>query len=305
MNKDWDVVVLTDARYIEKNYDDEYSQNVILEDQLVVDALKRKGLRVFRTNWDNSKFDWSTTNYILFRTTWDYFDRYDEFKPWLEKVSQLTNLINPADLIKWNIDKFYLRDLEQKGIAIPPTIFIEKETPKSLSEIVGESDWDEFILKPAISGAARHTYRFLKDKISPEAIEAFNYLNPNERFLLQEYQSKITSKGEVAFMVFGGEFSHAILKKSKSGDFRVQDDFGGTVHHYQASAKEIDFVEKTIATIEPTPIYARVDVMWDNNNNLCLGELEMIEPELWFRYQPFSADRLAETISFLFDQQQS
>ena len=301
MNKDWDVVVLTDARYIEKNYDDEYSQNVILEDQLVVEALKRKGLRVFRTNWDNSKFDWSTTNDILFRTTWDYFDRYGEFEPWLEKVSHLTNLINPADLIKWNIDKFYMSDLEQKGIAIPPTIFIEKETPKSLSEIVGESDWDEFILKPAISGAARHTYRFLKDKISPEAIEAFNSLNPNERFLLQEYQSKITTKGEVAFMVFGGEFSHAILKKAKSGDFRVQDDFGGTVHHYQASAKEIDFVEKTIATIEPTPIYARVDVMWDNNNNLCLGELEMIEPELWFRYQPFSADRLAETISFLFD----
>ena len=301
VNKDWDVVVLTDARYIGENYNDEYSRNVILEDQLVVEALKRKGLRVFRTNWDNSKFDWSTTNYILFRTTWDYFDRYDEFEPWLGKVSQLTNLINPADLIKWNIDKFYLQDLNDKGIAIPPSIFIEKGCTKSLSEIVKESDWCEFILKPAISGAARHTYRFKKDQISPEAIEAFNSLNPKERFLLQEYQTKITSKGEVAFMVFGGEFSHAILKKAKSGDFRVQDDFGGTVHHYQASAKEIEFVEKTVAMIEPTPIYARVDVMWDNNNNLCLGELEMIEPELWFRYQPFSADRLAETISSLFD----
>jgi hypothetical protein len=97
-------------------------------------------------------------------------------------------------------------------------------------------------------------------------------------------------------MVFGGKFTHAIQKKAKEGDFRVQDDFGGSVHPYTASQKEIKFSENVVSALSPLPVYARVDVIWDNDNNLAVSELELIEPELWFRHQPNSANKMAQLI---------
>ena len=293
---DFDITILTDRRYLEKEYSDTYSQNVVLEDRLLAEALERKGLKVTRTNWDNPTFDWAETRFAIFRTTWDYFDRFDEFEPWLNRVQKLTTLLNPKELIYWNIDKFYLQDLAKKGINLPSTIFIERGEEQSLCGLLSTANWEEVILKPSVSGAARHTYRFKKENAHEhEAI--FQELVAKERMLLQEFQTNILTKGEVAFMVFGGKYSHAVLKKAKSGDFRVQDDFGGTIHSYQANAEEIAFIEKTIAACNPVPVYARVDVLWDNNDQLCLGELEMIEPELWFRMNADSADKLAEEIA--------
>ena len=288
----FDITILTDHRYLEAHYQDEYSQNVIDEDNFLKEALERLGYKVHRTNWDDQAMDWSTTNYIFFRTTWDYFDRYDEFEPWLENVCTKTRLINPKELIYWSLDKHYLGDLDQAGVRIPNTLFIEPGDSRSLSEVIESLDWNEFILKPAISGAARHTYRFKKDHaVQHEAI--FSELIAKESMLIQEFQSQILTKGEVAFMVFGGKFSHAVLKKAKAGDFRVQDDFGGTIEIYHPNEKEIAFVEKAFAACNPVPIYARIDVIWDNDDQLSIGEIELIEPELWFRMDDASADRCA------------
>jgi glutathione synthase/RimK-type ligase-like ATP-grasp enzyme len=87
----------------------------------------------------------------------------------------------------------------------------------------------------------------------------------------------------VALILFGGKFSHAILKKAKEGDFRVQDDFGGSVYDYKANESEIEFAEKVIAACPTLPIYARVDVIWNDENEICVSEVECIEPELWMR----------------------
>ncbi len=291
----FDVVLLTDSRYVAPQKTDQYTQNVLTEDGLVSEALVNRGLRVWRTNWDNPDFDWSTTRYILFRTTWDYFNRFDEFKVWLESVSKKTKLINSDSLIKWNIDKFYLEDLSRKGIRIPPTIFIKPKDRRTLSEIIGLSDWPEVILKPAISGGARHTYR-IKASEAKEFEYIYQTLIKSEAMLLQEFQHLIMEKGEVAFMVFGGKYSHAILKKGKEGDFRVQDDFGGTVHDYQANREEIAFAEQVVAACTSQPVYARVDVLWDNNDQPCLSELELIEPEMWFRNHNPAAESMANAL---------
>jgi glutathione synthase/RimK-type ligase-like ATP-grasp enzyme len=290
--KRFDITILTDHRYLEDQYADVYAQNVLDEDNLLKEALERLGYSVHRTNWDNDTFDWASTDYIFFRTTWDYFDRYEEFAPWLEDVCTKTKLINPKELIYWSLDKHYLNDLEQAGVRIPNTVFIEPSDSRSLSEAIEQLDWKEFILKPAISGAARHTYRFTKEESAKhEAI--FSELIAKESMLIQEFQTQILTKGEVAFMVFGGKFSHAVLKKAKAGDFRVQDDFGGTIEIYHPNKEEIAFVEEAFAACEPVPVYARIDVIWDNDDQLCIGEIELIEPELWFRMDEKSADRCA------------
>ena len=261
----FDITILTDKRYIEPLEVTPYIKNVLEEDGALLQAMKLQGLKVNRTNWDNPTYDWSCSRFIIFRTTWDYFDRFEEFSIWLEKVNKVTTLINPKELIYWNIDKHYLKDLQARGIKIPPTQFIEKGDTRSLTSIASETTWNQFILKPAISGAARHTYKINKTELADYESQ-FSELVVNESMLIQEYQTQITTKGEVAFMVFGGKFSHAVLKKAKQGDFRVQDDFGGTIHAYSPSSAEVEFVEKAFAACVPKPIYARVDVIWDNSD---------------------------------------
>jgi len=232
---------------------------------------------------------------LVFRSTWDYFDRFPEFSKWLEQVSGQTRLINPYSIIQWNIDKHYLQDLSNKGINIPPTLYIEPGNSRSLQGIIQETGWSDSILKPCVSGTARHTYRLHPGNIAAHET-VFNELIAVESMMLQEFQAKVISKGEMAFVLFGGKYSHAVLKRARSGDFRVHEDYGGSVEAYIASQAEIDFAENIVAVCDPLPVYARVDAIWDNNNKLCVSELELIEPELWFRLFPQAAELFADAI---------
>ncbi|MFN5877443.1 MAG: hypothetical protein ACK44B_01155, partial [Flavobacteriales bacterium] len=124
----------------------------------------------------------------------------------------------------------------------------------------------------------------------------FKELITEESLMLQEFQHNIMSGGEISLILFNGEYSHSVLKKAKSGDFRVQDDFGGTVHDHSASDDEIAFAVKCLSHCPELPIYARVDLIRDNQNELALGELELIEPELWFRKDPNAAVLFADAL---------
>jgi len=296
--KKFDVVLLTDPRYVNPKIINDYISNVLLEDKLVQKALEKFNLRVHRLSWDDPNFDWSSTHYALFRTTWDYFDRFDEFSVWLKNASQKTNLLNNESIIKWNIDKRYLKDLENHGVHCTPTVFIEKGSQKTLTQLHDQAYWKETVLKPVISGAARHTYKLnLQNLHLHESI--FKELIHKEAFMLQPFQHNIIKKGELSLMVIDGKFTHAVLKIAKKGDFRVQDDFGGTVHNYKPTSEEIDFAERVVKACELNPIYARVDMFTDNDGQLAVSELELIEPELWFRKNPDAADKLAFAIKKL------
>ncbi|TXN35611.1 hypothetical protein FVB32_13615 [Flagellimonas hymeniacidonis] len=297
----YDVVILTDPRLIDPKTTSKSIDNVLLEDGLVSDALKSNGLRVARKSWDDPEFDWTTTKYALFRSTWDCFERFPEFSLWLNDVSNKTQLINSENLIGWNIDKHYMQNMADAGITIPKTLFIEKSEGISLKEAYNNAIENHnfsskaFVLKPCFSGGARHTYKILPEEIvQHEAI--FQNLIAEEAMMLQEFQQNIVEHGEISMMVFNGKFTNAVLKIAKPGDFRVQDDFGGSVQKYTPSQEEIDFAEKVVIAAPELPIYARVDIFKDNDGNWALAELEIFEPELWFRLYPEAADTLASCI---------
>lgn len=290
-----DVTLLTDARFVQPVEMNWYTQNILDDDKFVQQALEKRGLTVVRMNWDSPAFDWTETRCAIFRTTWDYFDRFAEFSAWLDTVSKQTQLINPIETIRWNVDKHYLKDLAAKRVNIPTTVFIEIGDKRTLQEVVNATPWSTLVLKPAISGAARHTYKFTRER-AEELESVFQQLIHEEAMLLQEFQHRVLSKGEVALVVLDGQYSHAVLKMAKPGDFRVQDDFGGTLHSYIPSLEEVHFAEDAVRQVNPLPTYARVDIIWDNENQLCLSELELIEPELWFRRHPPAADLLAEAV---------
>ncbi len=293
-----DIVVLTDKRYLKDSSSNAYKHNVYFEDKLVVDALKNVGLSVIRLAWDDTDFDWSTTKYVLFRTTWDYFDRFKKFSNWLSRISKQTILLNSARIILWNIDKHYLLDLKLKGIHIAKSHFIKIGETDTLQEIHNKLMWDETVLKPCISGGARHTYKLNKSNIG-QYENVFKELIAKKAMMLQPFQHNIVKQGEVSIIVIDGKYTHAVLKVVKEGDFRVQDDFGGSVHDYFPSNDEIEFAERAVKACIESPLYARVDVFTDNDGILAVSELELIEPELWFRNNPAAAKSLASAIKKL------
>lgn len=293
--KQYDITLLTAEQYLHPTDPDWYVKQILLEDQLVREALERKGLRVHRIDWTNKEFDWTTTQCILFRSTWDYTQHYNEFLQFIRSVSIKTMLINPLETILWNLDKHYLRDLEQRGIQIPATIYIEKNEAVTLHQLYSKHEFSESILKPVMSAGARHTYRLNKENLLQHE-HIFQELIFNEAMMLQPFLHNVTTQGEITLVVIGGKYSHAVLKKAKEGDFRVQDDFGGSVHHYEPTKDEVLFAENVVSVCHPIPVYARVDLLRDNNGHLVVSELELIEPELWFRFHPTASDSLANEL---------
>lgn len=300
--KAYDIILLTASKYLATNADDPLFQNILLEDEILCKAFDEVGLSYGRKAWDDPNFDWSSTSYVFIRTPWDYFDRYDEFSIWFQETIKVTKFINSRNLVEWNIDKHYLLDLKNSGIHIPKTLFIEPKTKTTLIESIEKAKstkgfrGETFIIKPCIGGGAWHTYKFhFTDWKKYENV--FQKLIAKETMMLQEFQKNIIMQGEVSMMVFDGHFSHAVLKKAKLGDFRVQDDFGGSVQTYQPTKQEIDFAEAVVKACPELPLYARVDIFYDNEDCLALAELEIFEPELWFRLHPKAAQMVAKGIS--------
>ena len=296
--KKYDVVVLTDSRYVNPLKTNTYISNVLREDELVINALKEKNLSVVKKDWNDSIFDWETTRSILFRSTWDYFDKFELFKKWVNKTKNKCLMINSTETIEWNIDKHYLLDLQEHQIPIPNSEFIKRGSSIDLSLLMQKKNWNEIVVKPTISGAAKNTYRLKKEEIIQFG-PIWEKLIYKEDFIVQEFQNNVISEGEVAMIVIGGKFTHAVLKKAKEGDFRVQDDFGGSIAIYNPSEEMVKLAEKCTRIQTPIPSYARVDIIWDNLMELAVSELELIEPELWFRLNPNAAQKLAHHVDLI------
>ncbi len=293
-----DVALLTERRYTAAvaAEGDWYLDNILRDDQLLQSALARHGITSVRIDWASSDVDWSQFRCAVFRTTWDYFERRHEFTAWLNHIRRQTRLCNDAALIDWNMDKHYLADLEAKGIPIVPSKFIERGSTVTLHELLDESEWDEAIIKPCISGAARHTYRINRETATPLE-PVVRQLLTEESLILQPFQQSVMDHGEDTLMLFNGQFTHAVKKVPKTGDFRVQDDHGGTVHPHEPSDAQIEFAQQAMAACASAPAYGRVDLVRDNDGNLAVMELELIEPELWLRNHPPAATAFAAAIA--------
>ena len=288
----FDVVILTAEKYIGSKKHSEHVNNVKKEDRLVMEALEQLGLKVKIVAWSDSSFDWTQTKVAMFRTTWDYPEMFTEFSNWLIGVSQKTKLINDYATIIWNLDKHYLTELKEFGINIVETYFIEPGDSRTLQQLHDELGWENTVLKPAISASAKDTFKLSSDNLIDHE-ERYAFLIKNESMMLQPFQNDIVDRGESSLMMIGGKYTHSVLKVVKPGDFRVQDDFGGTIQDYEPTQAEIDLAVSALNICENTPFYARVDIVIDNAGNPAIAELELVEPEMWFRKHEKAAEMLA------------
>lgn len=291
-----DITILTCKAYFAPEKPSAYTDNILLEYRLLKEALERLGLSVNRTYWDDPNYDWHQTRAVVFRTIWDYFERFDEFWPWLESVQEKTQLINSMELIQWNIDKAYLFDLAKRGIPVVPSVLVKKGKSQSLRGIATQNNWTDLVIKPTIAGGGYLTYKYSNDALDRVQSD-FDALVQERDMLVQGFIPTITTRGEASLMVFDGAFTHSILKRAKAGDFRVQDDFGGSVHPYEHTSDEVDLAQRVMAQCSSVPAYGRVDIVWNEQNQPMVSELEIIEPELWVRTAPWAADHFAKAIA--------
>lgn len=293
------ITLLTESRYHKPVEIDWYIQQVLDEDRLIQDALQQRGFVVDRKAWSDPKVNWNEQDVLIFRSTWDYFHRFEDFRKWLSQLPPSVTCINPVELIQWNLDKHYFNDLKSKGVEVVPSSFRCPAEAGDANMVPDLSSWcdefggEEWVLKPAISGAGRHTYRFRKGDIQ-DLEAAYSALLKKECLLLQPFQQRVLTEGEVSVMVVDGTITHSVRKIAKPGDFRVQDDFGGSVVDHVASDEERDLAERAIAACSPRPLYGRVDILTINNGQKAVSELELIEPEMWFRKKPKAAVFFAE-----------
>ena len=294
--EDYDIIIVTDERFEVPDETNWYHANLVGEERLFMAGLEARGLRTKRVAWSNAEFDWKRARAAVFRSTWDYFERFAEFSAWMDRVEGGLRFFNAPELVRWNVDKHYLRDLAEGGVNVPVTRFIERGETTTLREVMNSKGWSEAIVKPVVSGAARHTYRL--DVANLEGQESvLRDLLRDEAMMVQPFLGSVLTQGELSLMVIGGRCTHAVRKIAKPGDFRVQDDHGGTVHPHTATADEVNFAERAVAACPQAPLYARVDAVRDDSGALSLMELELVEPELFFRFHPPAAEALAAAIA--------
>jgi len=298
MSRPADVALLTDGRYTAAVAapGDWYLANILDDDRLLAAALTARGLSSVRLDWADPAVDWGAFRAVVFRTTWDYYDRQGEFARWLDGVTGTARLVNDAATVRWNLDKHYLGDLARRGIPVVPTRFLERGATPDLGAILAAEGWDEGVVKPAVSGGARHTHRF--DAASAAATDRIvGALLSAEAFLVQPFEPAILAHGEDTLVMVEGRFTHALTKRARPGDFRVQDDHGGTVHPCSPSAEQIQLAARAMAAVDGRPAYGRVDMVRRRDGTWGVMELELIEPELWLRRHPPAADALAAAIA--------
>jgi len=299
-----DVALLTDSRYVASDAPegDWYFNNILRDDALLQKFLEERKITSLRVDWADPDIDWSKFRCAVFRTTWDYFERIHEFTAWLKQTEKQTQVCNAPDLIWWNLDKHYLRDLDNRGVPVVPTRFIEKGSTLNLPNLLRETGWDEAVIKPCVSGAARHTYKVNQENVT-NIQDVVQPLLKEESFLLQPFLRHVVETGEDSLIVLNGEVTHAIRKVAKPGDFRVQDDHGGTVQQYSPTKEQVSLALQAMHACDPIPVYGRVDMVRDTNGRWVVMEVELIEPELWLRFHPSASKQFAVAIERVLDNQ--
>jgi hypothetical protein len=265
------------------------------DDQVLADALERLGIAVTPLPWTEiDPYAVIDAPPIVLRSTWDYHRVPTMFRAWLESLKDSGRAVwNDASIALGNIDKVYLQQLEQRDIAIPKTIWLDRPDIESVREAMQSAGWPKAVLKPRIAATAYGTFL-----VAPDSDLTEDDLAPSRASgaLLQEFIPEIADRGETSLMYCEGTFSHAVIKHATPGDFRVQKDFGGSVEIAAPTHELLAFGERVLQTLPHPCLYARVDVVVSTRGPL-LMELELIEPELYFLIEPIAADRFATAIA--------
>lgn len=265
------------------------------DDRLAVGDLRRRGAEVEPAVWDDPDVRWSRYDRVVIRSCWDYHKRLEEFLGWLDRMErEEVPLWNPARVVRGNVDKAYLAELAATGLPVVPTAHLERGAAADLAGLLDAWGWDEVVIKPSVSASAFRTRKIGRAEAA-EAQRELDEILAASGVLIQPFMAEIQSGGEWSLIFLGGDFSHAVLKRPRAGDFRVQQELGGSA---ELAVPPDSLIEQARAILRQIPgpwLYARVDGV-ETGGAFTLMELELTEPSLFLELAPQAPARFAAAI---------
>ncbi|HPF22203.1 MAG: hypothetical protein R3C08_03400 [Hyphomonas sp.] len=261
------------------------------EHDYMMDALRpaftAKGMTVEDVSWDDPAADWGSYAAAIIGTTWDYWDRQAEFLATLDRIESATRLFNPAAVVRWNIHKTYLRDLEAKGARIIPTVWLDKADAAGAAAAFDTLGADDLVFKRQVGAGAHGQHRLKRGEPVPDMPHAM---------MVQPFVPAIQTEGEYSFIYIGGEFCHALVKRAVPGDYRIQSKYGGKETPVVPPTDDLADAAAIVAMLDEAPLYGRVDMVRGDDGRLVLMELEVIEPYLYPVEGPRLGEMMAEAV---------
>ena len=259
---------------------------------LGIPQLESLGWEVHVVAWREAR-DWNVFDAVYICVPWDYPQHADEFMAVLESIdASRARLCNPMSIVRWNLDKAYLRDIEARGDRIVPSAWYDDFDAALVPGFFAAHGVDTVVIKPNVGGNAVDTY-VLHDPVDADTVALLERTFSGRRFVVQPFIANIRTEGEYSLFFFNGEYSHAILKVPKAGDFRVQEEHGADIIPARPPAELLEVGRKVFSHVQPLPAYGRGDWVRGPDGRFLLMELELIEPSLYLRTDPGAAARFA------------
>ncbi len=268
------------------------------DDRLAAEELRRRGHTVEPLVWRRATLGaLNEFDAVVVRNPWDWFHHRESFRSFLTLLTHTrARVLNPPQMCIDFADKTYLPKLAARGVSVVPTVELSpEELQTQLTSLLSARGWSRAVIKPAFTANSVGAQVFDLSELTPVLERARTVtLAAGEKWLVQPFIASIAD-GELSFVFYGGTFSHAVRKKPRAGDWRVQHDYGGVSAPFVPSAEHLAEATAILEGAAPGSTYARVDaVEW--NGRLHLMELEVVEPELFFRHHPDAPARFADAV---------
>ena len=277
------------------------------DDVPLIAALAERGVTAEPAVWDDPAVDWSAYDLVLVRSTWDYSPRHDEFVAW---ARALPKVVNSADVIEWNTDKRYLRELDAAGVPVIPTIWLDPARHLSKRAVHTRMPaFGDFVVKPVVSAGARDAGRY--QPVSAESrgraiAHAVRLLDEGRWVMIQPYVTSVDTAGETCLIFIDGELTHAVRKNAlltgpaeDSGELYAAEEMSA----FEATPAQVEVAQRALAVAREATgsdlTYARVDLVSGDDGAPMVIELELTEPSLWMKYGSGVEDKLADAVARL------
>lgn len=264
-------------------------------------ALQDRGHTVDPVRWDEPSVNWEQYDCLIVRSCWQYHTDKEAFRDWIDTVDQVSvHVLNAPDVLRWNLHKYYLRDLERADVSVIPTEYVDQGSKEDLGTILEQVGWTDAVVKPAVGTSSHDVWRVTRP-VEPPATTRFRDQLAETDVLVQQFVPEV-AQGELSFVFFGGEFSHAYRSFPATEDFRAHPNFGGSVEPDNPSETLIKQASRVVTTassvlsLDATEfVYARVDGV-KRADEFELMELELIEPYLGLSMSEGAVDQFVKAI---------
>jgi glutathione synthase/RimK-type ligase-like ATP-grasp enzyme len=269
----------------------------VIDDELAYPPLAELGWEVEAVPWRRPGVGWGRFDAVVIRSPWDYQDDPAGFLAVLAAIERSgAPLYNGLELVRWNLDKTYLRELEAGGVATVPTVWRDRLGPGGLGRLFDAVGAGEMVVKPTVGANADGAFRLDRRAAAERAGEVETYFAARP-LMAQPFVRAVVDEGEFSLFFFDGAYSHGVLKTPRAADFRVQEEHGGLIRPVEATGALLGAGEAAIRPLGPPPLYARADlVRSDDGDGFRLMELELVEPSLYLRMHPEAPGRFARAL---------